>query len=255
MANLSVTALEAIGEIHAGDDLGVILHDAAVASGVAPVASDVFVVAQKIVSKSEGRRADLNAVTPSPRARQLAEQTGKDPRLVELVLAEAAEVVRAVPGVLIVRHRNGYVMANAGIDSSNVPVAGGREDVLLLPEDADRSAARLQERLTARCGCFLGVVIADSFGRPWRNGVVNVAIGAAGVPALLDRRGEHDRHGRRLEVTQVAVADLLASAAGLSMGEGAEGHPAVLIRGYPLTVAEARPAASLIRPKVEDLFQ
>jgi coenzyme F420-0:L-glutamate ligase/coenzyme F420-1:gamma-L-glutamate ligase len=162
-------------------------------------------------------------------------------------------VLRAIPHVLIVRHRLGYVMANAGIDHSNVEHGQG-ERVLLLPLDADASAGALREKLNAMLGCAIGVIISDSFGRPWRNGVVNVALGSAGLPALIDRRGEQDMYGRTLEVTQVAYADAIAAAAGLAMGEGAEGTPLVLVRGLAWQAPE-RNAQSLIRPVGEDLFK
>jgi coenzyme F420-0:L-glutamate ligase / coenzyme F420-1:gamma-L-glutamate ligase len=181
----------------------------------------------------------------------LASITRKDPRLIELILRESTEVLRAKSDVLIVRHRLGYVMANAGIDRSNV---GGVDRVLLLPQDPDASAMSLRATLAARLGIEIGLIVSDSFGRPWRKGVTNVALGAAGLPALLDRRGETDRNGRKLEVTEVAFADLIASAAGLVMGEGAEGLPAVLVRGLGWS-APANPASTLIRPLQEDLFR
>lgn len=249
MSAFSVIPVLGLGEIQAGDDLVALL-----AAAMPPAAGDVLVVAQKIVSKAEGRIVDLAGVTPSPRALELGELTLKDARLVELVLSESTEVVRARPHVLIVRHRLGFVMANAGIDRSNVPHTAGDEPVLLLPKDPDGSAACLQAGFQALCGGPYGVVISDSFGRPWRNGVVNVALGAAGLPALIDRRGEVDREGRKLEMTQVAFADLIASAAGLVMGEGSEGCPAALIRGLEWQ-APACGAARLVRPVSEDLFR
>ena len=247
---LTLTALADIGEVEPGDDLPLILGTA-LGKLPDPAAQAVLVVAQKVISKAEGRYRSLEAVTVSPRAVELASLTGKDPRLVELILSESVEVVRAKPNVLIVRHRLGYVMANAGIDRSNVR---GKDRVLLLPRDPDGSAAALRGSLMEQYGLELGVVICDSFGRPWRRGVTHVALGAAGLPALLDRRGEADRNGRRLEVTEVALADQLASAAGLLMGEGAEGRPAVAISGITWTAAPA-PARSLIRPLAEDLFR
>jgi len=253
---LNLTALPGIGEIEPGDDLAAILGEALRNLDVPAQGRNlsqpqsVLVVAQKIVSKAEGRYVSLDSVTVSPRAGELAALTRKDPRVVELVLAESVEVLRAKPDVLIVRHRLGYVMANAGIDRSNV----GNDRVLLLPVDPDGSADALASALLARYGFHVGVIICDSFGRPWRKGVTNVALGAAGVPALLDRRGEPDRNGRRLEVTEIALADQLASAAGLLMGEGAESRPAVLIRGLTLD-APPVPAARLIRPLAEDLFR
>jgi len=212
----------------------------------------VLVVAQKIVSKAEGRCVDLANVHVSKRAAELGAVTRKDPRIVELVLAESTEVLRTKPDVLIVRHRLGFVMANAGIDRSNVP---GRNHVLLLPRDPDRSASVIRTAVVNRFGLEdIGVIVCDSFGRPWRKGVTQVALGAAGIPSLLDRRGEPDRCGRRLEVTEVALGDQLACAAGLLMGEGAEGLPAVLISGLTWS-AEVVPASGLIRPLAEDLFR
>lgn len=250
---VSLTALSGLPEVRPGDDLGQLLADALTRLGLVPQQADVLVVAQKVVSKAEGRRVDLATVTPGARAQQLARITGKDARLVELILAESTEVLRARPDVLIVRHRLGFVMANAGIDRSNVAAAGG-EWVLLLPQDPDAAAARLRATLAQRFGERCGVLISDSFGRPWRKGVVNIALGAAGVASLIDRRGAADRAGRRLEVTEVAHADALAAAAGLVMGEAAEGIPAVLIRGCT-PIAPERNAQALIRPLAEDLFR
>ena len=248
---LTLTALPGIGEIEPGDDLAGILGEALGRLDGPPAPRAVLVVAQKIVSKAEGRYVTLDGVTVTPRAAELAALTRKDARIVELVLRESVEVLRAKPDVLIVRHRLGYVMANAGIDRSNVR---GNDRVLLLPADPDGSALALRTSILQRYGLEVGVIVCDSFGRPWRKGVTNVALGAAGVPALIDRRGEPDRQGRRLEVTEVALADQLASAAGLLMGEGAEGRPAVLISGLTLS-APAVPALRLIRPLHEDLFR
>jgi coenzyme F420-0:L-glutamate ligase/coenzyme F420-1:gamma-L-glutamate ligase len=253
-ATLTLVGLAGVPEVRSGSDLAALLAAALSERQIAPVAADVLVVAQKIVSKAEGRLVDLASVVPGQRALDLATVTGKDARLVELILSESTAVVRAKQDVLIVRHRLGYVLANAGIDRSNVHNAAGREQVLLLPHDPDASAAVLRATLGLRCGVAPGVIISDSFGRPWRRGVVNVAIGAAGVPALFNRRGEADRGGRRLEVTEVAIGDALAAAAGLIMGEGAEGIPAVLIRGFS-TPAPTSHGRALIRPLEEDLFQ
>lgn len=248
---ISFTALPGIGEIIAGDDLAGIACAAFSRIPLEVRDGDVLVVAQKIISKSEGRLVQLGTITPSARALELAAVTGKDPRVVELVLAESREILRAKPNVLIVRHRCGFVMANAGIDRSNVE---GEDVALLLPLDADASAAALRDALQARLGCRLGVIVSDSFGRAWRHGVVNVALGVAGLPALIDRRGEADRHGRILEVTQVAYADAIAAGAALAMGEGAEGTPMVLARGLSWTAPENNGQA-LIRPLEEDMFQ
>lgn len=250
---VTLTALSGLPEVRAGDDLGALLAQTLTRLALRPEDTDVLVVAQKVVSKAEGRRVDLATVTARARAQELAVITGKDARLIELVLAESTEVLRARKDVLIVRHRRGFVMANAGIDRSNVAAAGG-DWVLLLPQDPDASAAQLRRALAEHFGSACGVIISDSFGRPWRKGVVNVALGAAGVAALIDRRGSADRAGRRLEVTEVALGDALAAAAGLLMGEAAEGIPAVLIRGCPQLAAE-RSAQALIRPLEEDLFR
>jgi len=241
---VTIIPVRGIGEVVPGEDLVEVLR----ASIGETQSDDILVVTQKIVSKAEGRFVELDHVTPDAEAMRLAEVTRKDPRLVALVLAESSTVLRAVPHVLITRHRCGWVMANAGIDRSNIG-PGGSERALLLPVDADASAARLAR------GLGIPVVISDSFGRPWRVGVTQVAIGAAGLPALIDSRGEKDRDDRTLEVTQVAFADLLANAAGLVMGEGAEGIPAAIVRGLSPAAAPERPASALNRPVSEDLFQ
>jgi coenzyme F420-0:L-glutamate ligase / coenzyme F420-1:gamma-L-glutamate ligase len=251
---VSLIGLLGIPEVLPGADLAAVLESALKAGGIDLRADDVLIVAQKIVSKAEGRFVPLASVTPGAQAQELAAVTGKDARLIELILAESSEVLRARRDVLIVRHRLGFVMANAGIDRSNVGASADGERVLLLPKDPDASAASLRAALTTRMGVAPGVLISDSFGRPWRKGVVNIALGAAGIPALLDRRGETDRAGRKLEVTEVALADALTAAAGLVMGEAAEGIPAVLIRGLRFTAA-ANTAQSLVRPLTQDLFR
>lgn len=252
---IAIHPLTGMGEIRPGDDLSTLIGDAldGLEQG-APQPGDVLVVTQKIVSKAEGRFVDLSTVTPGEEAQRLAGITLKDARLVELVLAEADTVVRAVPNVLITRHRLGHVMANSGIDRSNLGPGMG-EHALLLPVDPDASAERLRAALAARFGTAPAIVISDSFGRPWRYGVVGVAIGAAGLPSLVDRRGELDRDGRRLEVTQIALADMIATAAALATGEGAEGVPAALLRGLPMVDHPAAPVSALVRPLNEDLFQ
>jgi coenzyme F420-0:L-glutamate ligase/coenzyme F420-1:gamma-L-glutamate ligase len=248
---LSVIPLTGIGEIQPGEDLPATLSAAIQRAGVRLTSHDILVVAQKVVSKAENRYVELAEVSVSPEATRLAAITRKDPRLVQLVLAESSEVLRSKPEILIVRHRLGYVMANAGIDRSNV---GDADRVLLLPIDPDGSADRLRSGLATSLGQEIGIVISDSFGRPWRKGVTNVALGAAGIPALVDRRGESDRNGRKLQVTEVALADLIACAAGLVMGEGAEGIPAVLLQGLSWTAPPTR-ASALLRPLQEDLFR
>jgi coenzyme F420-0:L-glutamate ligase/coenzyme F420-1:gamma-L-glutamate ligase len=249
---IEIIPLTDLGEIKPGDDLPALLAGAIRTQRPAPGAGTVVVVTQKIVSKAENRFLALADVSPSAEAERIAAIVRKEARFVELVLRESVAVLRAVPEVLITRHRLGFVMANAGIDRSNLG-AGNADRVLLLPADPDGSARRIRDRLTATFGVPLPVVITDSFGRPWRNGIVNVAIGAAGLPALLDRRGQTDRDGRKLEVTQVALGDMIASAAGLATGEGSEGIPAVLISGMTLDSNDIS-AAALVRPLKEDLF-
>jgi coenzyme F420-0:L-glutamate ligase/coenzyme F420-1:gamma-L-glutamate ligase len=211
---------------------------------------DILVYAQKIVSKAEGRSVNLAGVSPSPRAVALAHETGKDARLVELILQESSEILRRRKGLLIVRHRLGFSLANAGIDASNVAFG----HVLLLPEDPDASAARIRGDLRARTGIDVGVLIIDSLGRPWRMGTVGTAIGVSGLPALLDLRGRPDMNGRPLETTEIGLADELAAAASLVMGQADEGTPIVLARGVPYARREGR-ARDLLRPEHEDLFR
>ncbi len=251
--SLSLSALAGLPLVKPGDDLGKLLVEALQRAGIAPQNSDVVVVAQKIVSKAEGRFVDLNTVVPSARAEALAREVDKDPRLVEVILSESTEVIRKRKDVLIVVHRLGFVMANAGVDQSNVD-AEGSERVLLLPRDPDASAAVLKARLDREFGVDLAVIINDSFGRPWRMGVVGVALGAAGLPVLRNMIGTPDLFGRKLRVTEVAVADEIAAAASLLMGQGAEGLPAVHLRGFKWEGAAA-PASLLLRPKELDLFR
>jgi coenzyme F420-0:L-glutamate ligase / coenzyme F420-1:gamma-L-glutamate ligase len=251
---LTITPLQGIPGVRPGDDLVALLTAALDRHAIVPQAGDILVVAQKIVSKTEGRYLDLDQLQPSPRAKELATVTGKDPRFVEAVLSEAVEVVRAKPNVLIVATRQGPILANAGIDQSNLEPEDHGRRVLLLPENPDCSAAALREHMASRFGTDIGVIISDSVGRPWRLGTVGLAIGAAGVPSLWDRRGEADLAGRPLQVTEVAFADAVAGAAVLVMGEAAEGCPAALVRGLKCP-APARPAAALLRPVTEDLFR
>jgi coenzyme F420-0:L-glutamate ligase / coenzyme F420-1:gamma-L-glutamate ligase len=251
---LSVWPLHGIPRVKPGDDLSALLIESIERAGVRPAAGDIVVVAQKIVSKAEGRVFDVARVEPSARARELAGITGKDPRLLELVLSESTEVLRAKKNVIVVAHRLGLVMANAGIDQSNVEADGMAEPALLLPVDPDASAVRLKAMLDARFGVPLGVVISDSIGRAWRLGTTGTAIGAAGVPSLIDQRGETDMNGRVLMVTETAFADSVATAAVLVMGEAAEGTPAALVR-VPVRAAPEKPAGALVRAKSEDMFR
>jgi coenzyme F420-0:L-glutamate ligase / coenzyme F420-1:gamma-L-glutamate ligase len=250
----TVTTLQGIPEVRPGDDLAALLIAGIERSDLAPRARDIVVVAQKIVSKAEGRYLDLATVEPGSRAQELAAVTGKDARLVEAILSESAEILRAAPHVLIAVTRHGFVMANAGVDQSNLEAGDGGRRVLLLPERPDLSAQRIKARLDAHFHSDVGVIVSDSTGRAWRLGTVGLAIGAAGVPSLLDHRGERDLAGRALEATEVGFADAVAAAAVLAMGEAAEARPAVLVRGLAWT-GPSRPASALVRPKSQDLFR
>jgi coenzyme F420-0:L-glutamate ligase/coenzyme F420-1:gamma-L-glutamate ligase len=249
---ITYTGLPGIPLIREGHDLTAIISAALQEAGIALVSGDVLVIAQKIVSKAEGRRAHLSAFTPSTEAYRLADIVRKDPRHVEAILSESAEVIRASEGVLIVAHRLGFVMANAGIDQSNVGDDPGA--ILMLPRDPEATCARLKTEFDARHQADIAVIINDSFGRPWRNGVVGVAIGAAGMPALQSLVGEPDLYGRALRITEVALADELAAAASLVMGQSAEGLPVVHVRGFAARGQRSN-AAALIRPRERDLFR
>jgi coenzyme F420-0:L-glutamate ligase/coenzyme F420-1:gamma-L-glutamate ligase len=241
--------------VHAGDDLARLVQDGLKAAGETLHDGDVLVLAQKIVSKAEGRLVRLDDVTASARAHELGRQSDKDPRLVELILQEAAEVVRVRPGVIVVQHRLGFVLANAGIDRSNVePEPDEAERVLLLPRDPDGSAQRLREALKAATGADVAVIVNDSLGRAWRNGTVGTALGAAGLPALADLRGRPDLFQRALQTTEVGVADEIAAAASLMMGQADEGRPIVLVRGLSF---ERRTGSGqeLIRRRELDMFR
>jgi coenzyme F420-0:L-glutamate ligase/coenzyme F420-1:gamma-L-glutamate ligase len=252
---LTITPIEGIPWVRPGDDLAAMLIAAIERTGAGELRRhDIVVVAQKVVSKAEGRYLDLATIEPSDRAGELAAATRKDAPLVAAVLSQSAEILRAAPGVIIAVTRHGLVMANAGVDQSNLEAGDDGRRVLLLPEDPDRSALLLKERLDAHFRTDIGVIVSDSTGRAWRLGTVGIAIGAAGVPSLLDRRGEPDLAGRRLEATEVGFADAVAAAAVLAMGEGAEARPAALVRGLEWTAAP-RPAAALVRPKAQDLFR
>ncbi len=250
---IEAEALQGVPEVSAGDDLATLIADAASRAGVAIGTTDVVVVAQKIVSKAEGRMRRLSDITPSEPANALAGKLDKDARVVQLALEESAEVVRAERGVLITRTHQGHVCANAGIDSSNVP---GDDVVTLLPEDPDASARRLRGELGARLGERPAVVVSDSFGRPWRLGQAEVAIGCAGLKPLDDRRGERDALGKELTATALAVADEAAAAAGLARDKAGR-EAVVVVRGLERYVTEedGPGAAALVRPREEDLFR
>lgn len=256
-ASITLTPIPNLPDIQPGDDVAALLLQQLAEAGVTLQKGDILAIAQKIISKAEGRQVNLAEVEPGLQAQEVAEKTSKDPRLVELILRESEEISRMAPGVLIVRHRLGFTSANAGIDRSNVPQREGEEEqwVLLLPRDPDASAAHIRAAIARETGVEVGVVITDSHGRPFRLGTVGVAIGVAGVPALWDRRGEADLYGYRLQHTEVGVADELAAAAGLLMGQAAERIPGVLIRGVSLPPAPESSARALIRPKEQDLYR
>ena len=249
-----LTAVAGLPLIEPGVDLGAILMDGIRRAGITPHDRDVLVVAQKIVSKAEGRYVELRDVVPSVRAIELAARVQKDPRIVEVILSEAQEIVRYRKDVLIVAHRLGFIMANAGVDQSNVEPRDGNERVLLLPRNPDASCAMLKRRMDEAFSADLGIVINDSFGRPWRNGVVGVALGAAGLPSLLSLVGAPDLFGRAMRVTEVAVADEIAAAASMLMGQADERLPLVHVRGLGWD-APPRNAAALLRPREQDMFR
>jgi len=249
-SQIELVALDGVPEVVPGDDLAGLIADAAASSGVELADADVVVITQKVVSKAEGRLVELASVEPSDLARAWAARWGKDPRQVELVLRESAAIVRmAAGGLIISRTRHGLVCANAGVDVSNV---GGGDVASLLPEDPDASAGRIREALHRRTGTSPAIIISDSFGRPWRNGIVNVAVGSAGIEALLDLRGEPDASGRDMQATVIAVADELASAADLAGGK-VEQRPVVVVRGYDWRPSEAGASVMVMEPE-RDLF-
>ena len=251
--SLRLESLRGIPMVSADANLAQLLDEALSRLSQPPVAGDILVVAQKIVSKAENRFVDLAALKPSARALEVAEVTGHSPNFVECVLRESRRVVRYAPHVLIVEHKLGFVHANAGVDRSNVE---GEDQALLLPEDPDASAAALCEALTARLGFALPIIVNDSLGRAWRTGVVGMALGCAGMAPLQSHVGESDLFGRPLEVTEVALADELAAAASLLMGPGAEGRPAVLARGVtPPPPTDGGVRSSLLRRREQDLFR
>lgn len=256
MTKIELFAVPGVPEIQPGDDLAQILGDCLVSGndGVRP--NDILVIAQKVVSKAEGLTVSLDQIEPSDQARELATPLNKDPRKVEVVLRESRRVVKTFKhpaqdeGTIICEHVSGHISANAGVDQSNI---GGEDQALLLPRDPDASARGLHEELTKRFGCRLGVVISDTFGRPWRMGQVNVAIGMAGLPAIKSEIGNEDAHGRELAVTTPAFGDELAAASGLAISKASQ-TPLVLIRGLDWEENEGQ-ARDLVRIKSEDMFR
>lgn len=252
-SGLQLIAVPGIPLVRAGDDLAGFIAQGLTAADLTLRADDILVIAQKIVSKAEGRLVDLTTIAPSARAEELARVVRKDPRLVEIVLSESRRVVRTVKDVLIVEHHLGFVMANAGVDQSNTADPHGPPSALLLPKDPDASAAGIRNELRRQLGCSVGVVINDSFGRPWRIGTVGVAIGCAGLPAVLDLRGDPDLFGRSLQTSILGYADEIAAAASLLMGQADEARPVILVRGLKKD-APHQSAQALLRPAGEDLF-
>ncbi|HNK64301.1 MAG TPA: coenzyme F420-0:L-glutamate ligase [Anaerolineales bacterium] len=254
--SLLLNTLPGIPFIRRGDNLADILLNSLHSAEIELQNEDILVLAQKIISKTEGRMVNLASVQPSLRAVEIGEQADKDPRLVELMLQESNEVLRVRKGVIVVEHKLGFVCANAGIDHSNVKGEGDSSEdyVLLLPQDPDVSARNLREEIKSKAGRSIGVMIIDSHGRAWRNGTVGVCIGLSGIPALVDERGWQDLFGYTLKATIVAVADELAAAASLVMGQAAEGTPVVHVRGFPYPLGEGS-LKELIRPKELDMFR
>jgi coenzyme F420-0:L-glutamate ligase/coenzyme F420-1:gamma-L-glutamate ligase len=253
---LILTSLPGIPMIQPGDDLAAILVESLQRAQIQLRDGDVIVLAQKIVSKAEGRLVDLATIQPSAQALELAQQSAKDPRLVEVILRESKTILRVRPGTIIVEHRLGFICASAGVDHSNVETAQGEAGdwVLLLPRDPDASARSIRSHLQAACGAQIGVLIIDSHGRAWRLGTVGITIGIAGMPGLVDLRGKPDLFDFHLQITQVGAADELAAAASLVMGQAAEGTPAVHVRGFPYPLRDGS-LNELLRPEGEDLFR
>lgn len=253
---LKFTSLAHFPLIKPGDDLAAIIAERVADQEISPVKGDIFVLAQKIVSKAEGRLVNLADITPSVEAKRIAEITKKDERFVEAVLSESKKVLRVRFNTLIVEHKRGFICANAGIDHSNVHGDWGNEEdwILLLPENPDASAERIRQGLQKRFGVDIGVEIIDSHGRAWRNGTVGTCIGLAGMPGLVDLRGNEDLFGFKLKVTQVGAADELAAGASLLMGQAKEGTPVVIARGFPYAMREGN-LEELIRPEEMDLFR
>lgn len=251
---LTLIPLPRIPFIKPGDDLVRVILTSLERTGLTFQDGDILVIAQKIVSISEGRLVDLKTVTPSTQAVELAERSEKDPRIVELILRESKSVLRSRPGTIIVEHHLGFVCANAGIDQSNVKKENDGDWVLLLPLNPDETAANIRRRLEKISDARLGVLIIDSHGRAWRLGTAGVAIGLSGLPGLVDLRGEKDLFGYQLRISEVGAADELASAASLLMGQAAESKPVILVRGFPYPLREGN-LNELIRPKEQDLFR
>jgi coenzyme F420-0:L-glutamate ligase/coenzyme F420-1:gamma-L-glutamate ligase len=250
MKRLELIGIEGVGEVRAGDSVAKLIWDACLRQSIELADRDVLVIAQKIISKAEGRMVRLDTVTPSARARELARELDKEPEVVEVILGESRKVIRTGGRALIVETRHGFVCANAGVDQSNV----GLRQVALLPEDPDKSAREIRREIARATGKKLAVIISDSFGRAWRLGTVDVAIGVAGMSAIKDERGLDDRYGYRLKAAVAAIADEFAAAAELVMGKR-DDVPVVIVRGYDIKIKEDGSVQELLRPQAEDLFR
>lgn len=251
---VELLALETLPRIMPGDDLAGLILAACDHEGAGPLPGDVLVVAQKIVSKAEGRIVRLAEVESSPEALRLARISGKDPRIVELILRESEEIVRCVPGLIIARHQLGVVLANAGIDQSNIGAGDEAEEALLWPLDPDASADRLRREIAERRGTKIAVIVNDSLGRAWRKGTIGAAIGLSGLAGVVNLRGRADLFGRKLQSTEVGQADEIAAAASLVMGQADEGRPVVIVRGLSYQQRAAASAGEITRERKLDLF-
>jgi coenzyme F420-0:L-glutamate ligase/coenzyme F420-1:gamma-L-glutamate ligase len=251
MESIQIIGIRGIPIVKAGDDIAKLICEAAERQGTPIQDGDIIVVTHVIVSRAEGRVVNLDEITPSTFAKNIAESYGKDPALVEVVLREAKSIRRMANGKIITETRHGFICANSGVDKSNVP---GERCVALLPEDPDASAKRIRLEIKRLTGCNVAVIISDTHGRPFREGEINVAIGVSGIKPIRDRRGEKDLFGYTLRIKQTAIADELASAAELVIGQADEGIPAAIIRGYKFAWSEEAKATELIRPREEDLF-
>jgi coenzyme F420-0:L-glutamate ligase/coenzyme F420-1:gamma-L-glutamate ligase len=254
--SLVLSPLPNIPIVQTGDDLIGIISDGLTQGNIILQSGDILVLAQKIVSKAEGRWVNLASIQPSPQAIELANRIEKDPRVIELVLRESNQIIRTRKGTIIVEHRLGFICANAGIDHSNVAGDGDttEEWVLMLPENPDESAQIIRNNLESKSGTQIGVMIIDSHGRAWREGVVGVAIGLSGMPGLVDMRGKSDLFGYSLKITTIGAADELAAAASLVMGQANEATPIVHVRGFPYALREGN-LKELLRPEDQDLFR
>ena len=255
MSSLQLIALCDFPLVKPGDDLAALIQQALQHNAQTLCDGDILVLAQKIVSKAENRYRALNTVTPTTEAEKYAAETGKDPRMIELVLQESKRVLRHRFGSIVVEHKLGFVHANAGIDQSNLPDNSDSETALLLPENPDASAAALRDTLQKNLHAKIAVVTNDSFGRAWRLGTCGIAIGVAGFEPLLDLRGAPDLFGRKLEITQVGIADEIAAAASLLMGQAGEGSPVVIVRGFLWQQKENASVQTLLRKPNEDMFR